>query len=338
MNNDLYKLLEDFLVKYLPKERGYSNLTVGSYYTGIKQFLSYYSNKNNIKLNEITFYYFTFENISEFLNYLEDELKNSISTRNQRMASILSFCKYVGEIEPKYINLINSLNKIRVKKTEKRKLDFLTVEEYQVLIKTINLKTALGLKHYTLINVLYDTGARVQELIDMKLEDFNFGRENSVKILGKGNKHRLVYINKHSVTLIQSYIKRFNIKSGYLFKNKQNNKLTRFGVEYIVNKYYELACNICETLKNKHVTPHTMRHTKACHFLIMGTSIAVIQRFLGHSSIKTTEVYLDITSDVVIKAVEQAGDLVFGNEEKIEKVWVKEEDILEKIAILFKED
>ena len=337
-NNELYKYLELFLTKHLPKERGYSGHTTESYYTGIKQFLIYCSNKYKIKTIELTLQHFSFENVADFLNYVEDELKNSTTTRNQRMAAIQSFVKYVAQMEPKYIHTVNSLDKIRTKKSENKKLDYLTIEEYKDFIGTVNLSTIIGLRHYTLINLLYDTATRVSEIVNMKIEDFHFGNENSVKILGKGNKYRQVYINKHTVNLVQKYIDRFDIKSGYLFKNSSKQKLSRFGVGYVINKYYKLACEKNEVLKSKNVTPHTMRHTKACHFLMNGTSLPVIQRFLGHSSLKTTETYLDITSDVVLDAVEKVGDLVFDKSKENEKVWIKDTEILSKINALFKDE
>jgi len=336
MNKELYKHLEMYLIKHLPLERGFSDKTVESYYTSIKQFLNFIAKNKNKTIREISLLDFTLENVGDFLNHLEEVVGNSVTTRNLRLAGIVSFCKYVGDVEVKYINISNNLSKIRFKKSDSKKVEFLTVEEYQELIKSVDLTEKIGLKHYVLINVLYDTGARVSELINMSIEDINFGIENSIRIIGKGNKHRLVYINKHSVKLLKKYIERFNITSGCLFKNNSNNKMTRFGVEYIIKKYHQIASVNIESLKNKNVTPHTLRHTKACHFLINGTSLPVIQRFLGHESITTTEIYLDVTSDVIIKAVEKAGDLIFNNTNQNSKVWENEKNLIDKLNNLFK--
>jgi site-specific recombinase XerD len=130
---------------------------------------------------------------------------------------------------------------------------------------------------------MYDTASRVSELINIKVEDLSYGSNNSIRIKGKGNKYRIVYITSHTVKLINDYLKKYGIKEGYLFLNNQKKKMTRFGVEFLVNKYYDLACQKCPSLKTKNVTPHTFRHTKACHMLINGTALPVIQRFLGHS-------------------------------------------------------
>ena len=113
--------------------------------------------------------------------------------------------------------------------------------------------------------------------------------------------------------------------------------MTRFGVEFLVNKYYDLACQKCSTLKSKNVTPHTFRHTKACHMLINGTALPVIQRFLGHSSVTTTEIYLDLTSDAVIKAVEKAAELIGEDDSFIEAKW-KDDEFRRKLEMIFQKE
>lgn len=334
--NSLYKLLEDFLLIYLPKERGYSKNTVISYYEGIKQALRFIESTKGKRQIQITVYDFSREIISSFLLSIEEAGK-SISTRNQRLAAITSFIGYCAMMEPIYQNTHSELTAIKMKKDIKNNREFLTIDEYQLFISQINLNETNGLRYYTLINVLYDTACRVQELIDIKVNDLNYGSDYSIKIHGKGNKQRIVYISSHTAELINKYRKKYNINTGYLFLNKQNKKLTRFGVEYIIDKYYKKACKVSNTLPHKKVTPHTLRHTKSCHMLINGVALPVIQRFLGHSSIQTTEIYLEITSDVVITAVEESSKMIFGEDVNIEtkKVWEEDNTLLNKIKDMF---
>jgi len=330
-----YKLLEEFLLVYLPKERGYSKNTVLSYYTGIKLAIAFICQHTHKKQEEITVFDFTRESIGEFLLTLEKDGK-SITTRNQRLAVITSYITYCSMIDSVYQNTLNEIKKIKSKKTVKNKMDFLTIEEYKDVISVVDLKNRNGLRYYTLINVLYDTAARVQELIDIDIIDINFGSRNSIRLKGKGNKYRLVYISDHTVKLIDDYRNKYNIKAGRLFLNKQDKPLTRFGVEYIISKHYELACKVSLTLKNKHVTPHTFRHSKACHLLINGVALTIIQKFLGHASVQTTEMYVDITSDVVFNAVQEASDMVYGDiNTEIKQKWVEEPDLLNQIKQLF---
>ena len=333
---NLYELLKDYILKYLPAERGYSKNTVLSYYTGIKQFIEYLKNELPMKQETITVYDFGRKNVGNYLLYLEEN-GNSVSTRNQRRASLISFVSYCAMIEPLYQNTLDDIRLVKPKKDVKHKLDFLTVEEYKDFISVINLNSTNGLRHYTLINLMYDTAARVSEVINIRVEDLSYGSNNSIRIKGKGNKYRIVYITSHTVKLINDYLKKYEIKEGYLFLNKQKKKMTRFGVEFLVNKYYELACQKCPSLKTKNVTPHTFRHTKACHMLINGTALPVIQRFLGHSSVTTTEIYLDLTSDAVIKAVEKAAELIGEDDSFVEAKW-KDDEIRRKLEMIFQKD
>lgn len=330
-----YELLEDFILEYLPKERGYSKNTALSYYTSIKQFLKYIEDILHKKQEEINVADFNRNNISSFLNYIEDNGK-SITTRNQRQAALISFVSYCAIMEPLYQKILDDVKNLKVKKIIKNKLDFLTVEEYKTFISAVNLNSQNGLRHYTIINLLYDTATRVSELINIKVEDLNYGSNNSIKIYGKGKKYRIVYITNNTVNLLNDYMKKYKIESGYLFLNNQNKPLTRFGIEYLIKKYYEIACDTMPSLKAKNVTPHTMRHTKACHFLINGTALPVIQKFLGHASVQTTEIYLDLTSKAVIDAVEKASALITNkNDTTVEAKW-KDDKILKALDEIFR--
>ena len=132
-------------------------------------------------------------------------------------------------------------------------------------------------------------------------------------------------------------MKKYKIENGYLFLNNQNKPLTRFGIEYLIKKYYDIACKSTLSLKSKTVTPHTLRHTKACHFLINGTALPVIQKFLGHASVQTTEIYLDLTSKEVIDAVEKASALIIEEDDKIIEAKWKDDKILKALDDIFKQ-
>ncbi|MBR0419206.1 MAG: tyrosine-type recombinase/integrase [Erysipelotrichaceae bacterium] len=333
---NLYELLEDYILKYLPLERGYSKNTVVSYYTSIKQFIEYLKKDLSIKQENITVYDFGRKNVGNYLLHIEEN-GNSISTRNQRRASLISFVSYCTMIEPLYQNVLDDIRLVRPKKDVRHKLDFLTVEEYKDFISVIDLNSFNGLRHYTLINLMYDSAARVSEVINIRTEDLSYGSNNSIRIKGKGNKYRIVYITSHTVKLIDDYLKKYEISEGYLFLNKQKKKMSRFGVEFLVNRYYDLACKKCPALISKNVTPHTFRHTKACHMLINGTSLPVIQRFLGHSSVSTTEIYLDLTSDAVIKAVEKAAEMIGDDDSFVEAKW-KDDEIRRKLEMVFQKE
>ena len=334
MNKGFYKLLEDYVLIHLPKECGYPKTTVTSYYTSIEQFVGWLEERRGISMKAVTIDHFSRNNVQEFLKYLEEYKHCKISTRNQRQAGINSFLAYAADVEPLYMNAFMEVKKIKIKKAEKPEKDFLTVEEYMAIIDAIDTTTDTGIKHYTLINVMYDTAARVQESIDMKIEDFLFGKENSVHICGKGSKHRRVYITKHSVKLIKCYTERFHITEGLLFRNRSSVKLSDSGIDFIIKKYVSIATLSQPSLSGKRVSPHTLRRSKATHMLLNGASLPVIQRFLGHESIRTTEEYLDVGSEAMIKAVEDAGKLIFNEEAiKVEPVW-KDADVMKRLKSL----
>jgi integrase/recombinase XerD len=332
------RLLEDFILIHLPKECGYSKATVTSYYTSMEQYTLWLRDIKEIKLNNIDIRHFEKNNIKDFLSYIETEKKVSISTRNLRKAGILSFLSYASEVEILYLKTYLEAKTIRNKKAPKSKKDFLTIDEYKVMLESVDITVPEGFKHYILLNVIYDTAARVEEVVNMNIQDFSFGKENSVLIYGKGSKYRRVYLTKHTVKLIKNYCWKINLESGAMFKNRSGFRISDSGIDFIIKKYASLASKIQGSISEKKISPHTLRRTKATHMLLNGASLPVIQRFLGHESIATTEEYLDTGSEAMIKAVNDAEKLIFKTEEQGQSPrasW-KSPDILERLKILIK--
>lgn len=326
IKNDFPTILESYFSKHLKLERKFSINTYNTYLIVLKQFISYLSDVLKIKRSSISLNDFNKNNILMFLDYVETILNCSSKTRNHKLTIINSFLEYAQSINPIYINLYLSSKSIKLKKVPKEKMDFMTIEEMKAFFRSIDLKHKSGYKHYVMLTVLYETGSRVSELINMKVSDIYFNENPYIKITGKGNKERLVYINDSVVSMIKEYMSKLNIETGPLFLNHSNKQLSRYGVNKIVNKYYEKAKKECLTLQNKTITPHTFRHSKAVHFLQNGTALPIIQRFLGHSHIQTTEIYLDITNDVVIEAVKLAANTLSSNKEKA--LWEGDEDLI----------
>lgn len=208
----------------------------------------------------------------------------------------------------------------------------MTVEELKAFFECIDLKHKTGYKHYVMLTTLYETATRVSELINIRTTDLFFSENPYIKIVGKGNKERIIYINDSVVSMIEEYRKKFNISNGYLFLNNSGNQFTRYGVNKIVNKYFEQAKQKCQALRSKTITPHSFRHTKAVHFLQNGTALPIIQRFLGHSNIQTTEIYLDITNSVVIEAVKLSANIITSSNEKA--LWAGDEDLISLLESL----
>jgi len=337
MNKTFPGMLEYYVVSYVKDEAGMSLETLRAYYTAIEQYVIWLKENRDIGIKDIDVTHFSKESIKSFLSYIETERKVSVATRNQRRAGLVAFLAFALEVNPVYANAYIDAKKIKNKKALKPKKDFLTIEEYQAMLESIDISTDTGFKHYILINVIYDTAARVDETVRMNMEDFSFGKENSVVIFGKGSKYRRIYLTKHTVKLIKEYSQKFNLENGAMFKNRSGYRISDSGIDYILKKYAKTAASVKEkTLARKTVSSHILRRSKATHMLLNGASLPVIQRFLGHESIQTTEAYLDIGSEAMIKAVEEAGKLIFKDTpEETVSSW-KDPDILKRLKGLVK--
>jgi len=337
MNKSFPGMLEHYVVSYMKKEAGMSPETLRTYYTSLEQYILWLRDTRNVGIQNIDMTHFNKEDIKLFLSYLETERKVSITTRNLRRAGIVAFLAYASEINPVYMNAYVEAKKIKNKKAAKPKKDFFTIEEFQAVLEVINISTNDGFKHYILISVMYDTAARVDETVRMNVEDFSFGKENSVIVFGKGSKYRRIYLTKHTVKLIKEYKRKFNLEKGAMFKNRCGDRISDSGIDYILKKYAEVASEKETSLCSKTVSPHVFRRSKATHMLLNGASLPVIQRFLGHESIQTTEAYLEIGSEAMSKAVEEAGKMIFKDtsEEECVSSW-RDPDILKRLKGLAK--
>lgn len=333
-SNDFSSILENYFTKHLSLERKFSTNTYNTYLMVIRQYINYLSEQKHEKSKSISIYSFNKQNILDFLEYVEKILKCSPKTRNHKLTIINSFLEYAQSVNPIYLDIYLKSKSIKLKKFKLEKMDFLTKEELEAFMKTINIKSKNGYKHYVLIALLYEAGLRVSELINLKVTNLFFLSESPyIKILGKGNKERIVYLNNDVVSIINDYIDKFGITLGYLFLNHSNRQLTRFGVVKIINKYYELSKKECPTLMNKTITPHSFRHSKAVHLLMNNTALPIIQRFLGHSSIKTTEIYLDITNDEVSRSILKASSII-DNDENSKATWEGDDKLIELLENL----
>lgn len=299
-------LLEYYVVTYAIKEAGLSPQTLRSYYAAIEQYVLWLCKTKGITTADIDVSCFGKERIRRFLRYLEEEQHVSIPTRNQRRSAIVSFLEYAKDFCPVYTNAYVEAQTIKVKRAPKPDKSFLTVDEYKAILESIDITSRNGLAHYLLITLLYDTAARADEAVKMNFEDFSLGKENSVIVYGKGSKYRRIYITSHSVKLIKEYQAKTNHSKGALFLNRYQRRISDSGIDYVLKKYAAIAAETVPSLMQKSVSSHTLRRSKATHMLLNGASLPVIQRLLGHESIKTTQAYLDAGSEAMSKAVEEA--------------------------------
>jgi integrase/recombinase XerD len=276
------------------------------------------SGKKSIPAERIVMDTLSSKLITSFLEWLEDERKCSISSRNQRLAAIHSFFRYVQSEEPSGMFHFQRIMAIPIKKAKKPEVEHLTPEAMKLLLEQPDKHTLKGRRDLTLMSILYDTGARVQELIDIRVCDVILENPAVIILTGKGNKIRRVPIMKNTGLLLQNYLTENKLnkpwKNEYpLFTNNQHHKLTKEGVAYIVGKYTESARK-ASTIVPPKVRVHMFRHSKAMHLLQAGLNLIYIRDFLGHVDIKTTEIYARADTETKRKAIENAyPDLIDSN-------------------------
>ena len=289
--NNFSKLLQSFLTDYIISECNYSLNTKASYSTTFYLLIEFLNDVHNLKPNEISFENFNKDIIVEFLDYLENNRNAKLSTRNQRLASIKSFFKYVQYNEPSLFDLCTQILSIKNKKVPNKMISYFTEEEIKIIIDYLNKEN--NLKYLTLICVLYETGARVNELINIKVKDINLLEPASITLYGKGSKVRIVPISNELVKLLNKYFKQlyFDYGDGLLFYSKNHIQYSRFGINFIIKTLVDKLKILYPTYFKGNYHPHSFRHSKATHLYNNGTPLLYIKDFLGHSTITTTEIY-----------------------------------------------
>ncbi len=286
---DFPSMLSDFLLKELPNIRNQSSNTIISYRDTYVRLLIYCRDVLSMKPERISVADLTAERLVDYLNWLEQDCNNSINTRNQRLAAIHSLFRYIQMQSPEYLFQCQQILGIPYKKAEKHPVGYLSEDETKALLSTPDTSTRKGRRDQALLTLLYDSGARVQELVDLRVGDLRLNTPAQVKLTGKGRKTRYVPLMDKTVALLRQYLLENNIDTPVsfehpLFFNSQRKKLTRQGVAYILCKYADL-CNI------QQVSPHKLRHTKAMHLTEADVNPIFIRDFLGHTDLKVTEIY-----------------------------------------------
>lgn len=309
--NDFAWHLTSFLSKYLPGERNMSTNTIAAYRDAFHLFLVFCEEEKGISPDKITISLLKKETILDYLDWLEKKRKCSITTRNQRLSSIHGFFKYVQKESPEDLFEIRRILGISSKKAPKTVVPYLTEDELKILFQQPNIKTIQGKRDLVLLVLMYDTAARVQELVDLKIKDIRLVSPAVVTLHGKGDKTRQVPILGKTKDLLTGYLEEHKKNSWGIavsdvpvFCNQKYQKLTRWGISYILGKYVESAKKNHSFAVNFPVTPHVLRHSKAMGMLKAGINLIYIRDFLGHSNVVTTEIYARADNELKRKALE----------------------------------
>jgi integrase/recombinase XerD len=304
---DLPTLVTAFFTRHLAAERNASGHTIRSYRDTFRLFLRHVAEATKRRVVHLALQDITPGAILSFLDYLEQERSNSVATRNARLAALRSFFSYVARQEAAAASLAHRVLAIPFKRGPRRLLDYLSVEELRAILARPDRTTAKGRRDYLVLALLYDTGARIQEALDLRPVDFRLDRLPLVRITGKGRKQRIVPLLPATAKLVQAHLIEIGCEpsaTSPLLANYRGEKLTRSGVSFLLQHYRRLASKDVPTLQRAGISPHTFRHTKAMNLLQAGVSPVTIKDFLGHAHLKTLEFYVEADLEMKRRALE----------------------------------
>jgi site-specific recombinase XerD len=301
--------ISEYLLNYLPNIRGLSQNTIRSYRYAFRLLFEYLYTEKKLRIDTVDYKNLEKDTISDWLTWLEEKRGCSIKTRNQRLAAIKSFARYsLRKHFDESLAFSADVEQISKKKDgDCTEAVHFTREEISIILRMPNSTSRIGQRDRTILSVLYATGARAQELCDLKVSDVRIGATTVITLCGKGNKARSVVIPDQCAKLLKQYIeKRYSSESSfndssYVFSSQIHEHMTISCLEAIVKKYVESAKASRQDLFCSHYTPHSFRHSIAMHMLESGIPLPVIKTFLGHASIATTLIYASANFALVSK-------------------------------------
>lgn len=309
---DFAKHLTKYLSLYLPGQRNMSPNTIKSYRDTFRLLIQFCRDCKKIRPESLSLAMMTDKLVCEFLDWIEKERLCGISTRNQRLAGIHAFFRYLQTEVPDGLLMFQKILHLPAKKGLHQPINYLSAEALREILAKPDTKTSCGRRNLALMALLYDSGARVQEVIDLSVRDIRLEEPATVKLTGKGRKIRYVPLMSRTKDIIEGYLKEhaFLGKTASLdkpvFSNRQGGRLTRAGVAHIIKKYFAKAQQDGNALFPDTVSPHVFRHTKAMHLLQANVNLIYIRDFLGHVNVTTTEIYARSDAEIKRKALEQA--------------------------------
>jgi len=301
-------LVTTFFTSHLRTELGLSPNTVASYGDCMRLLLKFVCQRLTIASEAIEMQMISPELVLDFLDTLERERQNGPATRNQRLAAIKTFFHFLARHTPELMHHNERIQAIRAKRTDHRPPPSLTVEEVAAILAAPDPHSAMGTRDHALLQLLYNTGARVQELADLSVAALRFDATPTVTLTGKGRKTRVIPLWNDTVDILRQYLecrKAQGVESEHLFLNTQGKPMTRFGIGGRVAHYAALAVARCPSLQDRDISPHTFRHTTALHLIEAGNDITVVRDWLGHAHIKTTSLYVEVSVERKRRALEK---------------------------------
>ena len=309
MATDFATALRRFLTSYLAGLRGCSPATIASYRDTFRLLIAWFRDERSVPPARLTLDHLDAGAVTAFLGHLQEDRRNSVSTRNQRLAAISSFATWMQAEDPARMACWQDILDIPAKKQDRPAVRHLTVEQARLLLAQPDRSTRQGRRDATLLATLYDTGARVSELADLAVRGVRLQKPAMVSLTGKGRKTRHVPLGGNTAALLSAYLAEHGLsKPGHddhsLFVNQHGSKLSRGGIALIIRKYQTRTGD--PALVSADLSPHVLRHSKAMHLCEAGVPLPYIRDILGHVDLSTTEIYARASTEAKRKALEAA--------------------------------
>jgi site-specific recombinase XerD len=324
--------IQHFLQDYLSLQKGFSRNTVLSYRDTIKLFLVFSAERKKKAVTRLILSDLTPSMATDFLDYLEKKRGNTRQTRNVRLACLHSLFRYLAKQDPLFIGQCQRILAIPFKQTTSTTVEYLEREEIRAVLDAVDPTDVDGLRDHALLSFMYNTGARVQETVNLTTKSFQLERPFQVLFFGKGAKERLCPLWPETVKALRALFKARDLTpqaNSPVFVNHKGQVLTRHGIRYLLNKYVDLASAKCPSLKKKNIHPHSIRHTTGMHLLQSGVDINTIRAWLGHTNLETTNRYAEINLEMKRKVLEK-----YLPNHKTDQPWKQNQDLLQWLESL----
>lgn len=301
-----------YLSEYIPVIKNQSHNTLTSYRDYYMQYLPFVAKRTGKHADKLLITDLTVERTNAFLNHIETDKGCTIQTRNQRLTAIKSFVHYVYNNAPEYMEWSRLMSTIPMKKVKVKVIEgsvlpavfYLDKREMDALLNTPDRQTVQGRKDYAMLLFLYNTGVRASEAASLTIGSIIYDDASCplVRIYGKGNKSRTCPLWNRTLNAIKPFMAGRR-ETERVFLNRYGNPMTRFGIYELLERNVIKATATAPTLAKKRVSPHTLRHTAACHLYEFGNDIVTIQSWLGHVSLNTTNIYTEVSLQMKEKAI-----------------------------------
>ena len=308
MTHAIAPLLKRFFSHYLPVQKGLSVNTVRAYRDAIKLLLCHVADAHSHSVDALEVEMIDERAVLSFLESVENERGCTKRTRNARLAAIRSLFAFIAREEPELALQGQQIRAIPLKRTEHRIVEYLEEKEMQAVFDAVDIHSRTGVRDRALLLLLYNTGARVSEVVNLELGDLRLDEAAQITLHGKGNKDRCCPLWPETLAALQAYLKvrcPRHVETLQLFLNANGGPITRFGVRYLTRAYGMRAQTKHPMIEAKPLNPHRIRHTTAMHLLRAGNDINMVSYWLGHADLNTTHVYVEIDMETKRRMLEK---------------------------------